>query len=235
MVAFLSRAARPLFLALSLALFPSSAALAAEEAKGKEQGDLLTKEVKYSDGTVKERYTYVLDEKRREVREGTNEEFYPGGAKKGVRNWKNGQTEGSVVYYHPNGRKSYEANYVNGKKNGFATVWYMNGQKQWETTFKAGKTHGRWREWHLDGRKKFEATYAEGALDGLATWWHDNGRMMQERSYQAGATVKGTVKEWDRAGKQTYPPPDAGTGSESLQNTPPMVAPPSTASKIENR
>lgn len=191
------------------------------------------KEVKYPDGNIKERYSYYLDGKGLEVRDGVNEEFYPTGGKKGVRTWKAGQTEGAVIYYHPNGRKSYETNYVNGKKNGFATVWYMNGQKQWETTFKAGKTHGRWREWHLDGRKKFEATYAEGSLDGLAIWWHDSGRMWQERSYHAGVTVKGTVKEWDRAGKQVYPPPEVAN-TETRQDAAPLVAPPSTASKIEN-
>ena len=198
--------------------------------------DLQVRELKHPDGSLKERYSYTLDDKGHEVRQGLDEEFYPGGSRKGARNWKDGLIEGSVVYYHPNGRKSYETNYVNGKKNGFATVWYMNGQKQWETAFKAGKTHGRWREWYLDGRKKFEATYAEGALDGLAIWWHDNGRTWQERSYQSGVPVKGSVKEWDKSGKQTYPPPaDAlPVGSDIQQAAPPQVTPPSTAIKIEN-
>lgn len=197
--------------------------------------DLMVKELKHADGSLKERYTYTLDEKGHEVRQGLDEEFYPGGSRKGVRNWKEGLTDGPVVYYHPNGRKSYETNYADGKKSGYATVWYMNGQKQWETTFRAGKTNGRWREWYLDGRKKFEATYAEGALDGLATWWYDNGRRWQERTYQAGMPVKGSVKEWDRNGKLTYPPPDEGTvNAEFRPDAPPVVAPPSTAAKIEN-
>lgn len=198
--------------------------------------DPRVRELKHPDGSLKERYSYVLDENGQEAREGLDEEFYPGGSKKGVRNWKAGLTEGPVVYYHPNGRKSYETNYVKGKKNGFATVWYMNGQKQWETTFKAGKTHGRWREWYLDGRKKFEATYADGLLDGVATWWHDNGRLWQERTYQSGAPVKGAVKEWAKDGRQVYPPQgDAlAVGSDVRQEPPPEVSPPSTAIKIEN-
>lgn len=177
--------------------------------------ELLTKEIPYPDSAVKERYAYILDEKGQEVRQGVNEEFYPDGTRKGVRNWRDGIAEGAVVYFHPNGRKSYEANYADGKKSGFATVWYPTGQKQWQTTFRGGKTHGRWREWHPDGKRKFEATYSDGALDGLATWWHDNGRVWQERTYHAGVPVKGSVKEWDRNGRQTFPPP------------------PSTAAKIE--
>lgn len=211
-------------LCLAAVLFPAAAT------------EPMVKELKHPDGSLKERYSYTLNEKSHEVRVGLDEEFYMGGAKKGVRTWKDGQIEGAVVYFHPNGRKSYEANYVNGKKNGFATVWYMNGQKQWQTTFKGGKTHGRWREWHLDGKKKFEGDYSEGSLDGLATWWHDNGRMWQERTYRAGVPVKGTVKEWDRAGRQTFPPPEAPVGFEpKLSDTPPpLVAPPSTAAKIES-
>ena len=196
--------------------------------------DAKVKELRYPDGNIKERYTYVLDEKNHEVRQGLNEEWYPGGVKKGERNWKDGLTEGAVVYFHPNGRKSYEANYSNGKKSGFATVWYMSGQKQWQTTFRNGKTNGRWREWYLDGKKKFEASYSEGMLDGLAIWWHDNGHIWQERTYQAGMPIKGTVKEWDKAGRQTFPPPDGGSGATEVnQDVPPTVAPPSTASKIE--
>lgn len=192
------------------------------------------KELRYPDGTVKERYTYVLGESGQELRQGLNEEWYPGGGRKGVRNWKNGQTEGAVIYYHPNGRKSYEANYTNGKKSGYATVWYMSGQKQWQTTFRNGKTNGRWREWYLDGKKKFEANYSDGVLDGLAIWWHDNGRTWQERTYHSGAPVKGSVKEWDKAGRQTFPPLDGVYGGAvSKQDTPPPVAPPSTAAKIE--
>lgn len=212
-----------LFLLVS-ALFPAAAA----EPKAKE--------VRYPDGAVKERYTYVLDAKGQEVRQGIDEEFFQDGARKGVRTWKDGRIEGTVIYYHPNGRKSYEAHYVDGRKNGFATVWYMNGQKQWQTTFKAGKTHGRWREWHLDGKKKFEGDYSEGSLDGLATWWHDNGRMWQERTYRAGLPVTGTVREWDRTGRQTFPPPEApvdGPGPRAADTAAPLVAPPSTAAKIE--
>lgn len=211
-------------LCLASAVFPSAAA------------EPQVRELRYPDGSVKERYTYILDEKGQEIRQGLDEEFYPGGAKKGVRTWKDGRIEGAVVYFHPNGRKSYEANYVDGRKNGFATVWYMNGQKQWQTTFKGGKTHGRWREWHLDGKKKFEGDYSEGALDGRATWWHDNGRIWQERAYRAGVPVRGTVREWDRAGRQTFPPPEAPpSGFEPASaDTPPEVAPPSTASKIES-
>jgi antitoxin component YwqK of YwqJK toxin-antitoxin module len=139
-----------------------------------------------------------------------------------------------VVYYHPSGRKSYETNYVDGKKNGFATVWYPSGQKQWQTTFKGGKTHGRWREWYPDGKKKFEADYNEGRLDGRATWWHDNGRIWQERSYNSGVQVKGAVKEWDKAGRQTYPPPERPSGGLDSRQGPPQAVPPSTSSKLES-
>jgi antitoxin component YwqK of YwqJK toxin-antitoxin module len=178
----------------------SGAALAAKPATA-------VKEIQYPDGKLKERFTYYIDAQKREVRDGLDEEFHPNGAKKGEIHWQDGKENGLVVYYYPDGRKSYEANYKDGKKNGFATVWYPNGQKQWQTVFREGLTHGVWREWYADGKKKFEANYADGKLDGLATWWYENGHIWQERSFQDGVLAKGSVKEWDRAGRQTFPPP----------------------------
>jgi antitoxin component YwqK of YwqJK toxin-antitoxin module len=187
------------------------------------------KEVLYPDGKLKERYGYTV-EGGKETREGLDEEFYQDGSKKGSRNWKNDLEDGPVVYYHPNGRKSYESNYTAGKKNGFSTVWYANGQKQWQTTFREGKTNGRWREWYPDGKKKFEADYNDGKLDGMATWWYENGRIWQERTYENGVPVKGTVKEWDRNGRQTFPPLDGSASGEPVdqpatKDNPPAVAP----------
>jgi antitoxin component YwqK of YwqJK toxin-antitoxin module len=173
------------------------------------------KEIQYPDGKLKERFAYSLDAENREVREGRDEEFYPNGGKKGEITWQNGKENGPVIYYYPDGRKSYEANYKEGKKHGYATVWHPNGQKQWQTVFREGLTHGLWREWYSDGKKKFEANYVEGKLDGLATWWYENGRMWQERNYQDGALVKGSVREWDRAGRQTFPPADAADGMDA--------------------
>ncbi len=177
--------------------------------------EILQKEVHFPDGKLKEHYSYYLDDKKHEVRDGAAEEFYPTGTKKGEIVWQDGKENGLVVYYYPDGRKSYEANYKEGKKNGYATVWYPSGQKQWQTVFRTGLTHGVWREWYPDGKKKFEANYSDGKLEGLATWWHDNGRIWQERSFQAGQLLKGTVHEWDKTGKQTFPPlddQDNGTG-----------------------
>jgi hypothetical protein len=222
MVSRLTRICLPILAVLGLLQLPPVLA-----------GEPVVKELRHPDGSLKERYSYVLDGKGGEVRVGPNEEWHPGGARKGVRTWKDGRTEGPVTYWHPNGRKSYEANYVDGKKNGFATVWYRNGQKQWQTTFKAGKTHGRWREWYPDGKRKFEADYSEGLLDGRATWWHDNGRLWQERIYNAGLPVKGTVKEWDKQGRQTYPPPGHPSGSLEPGPAPESVAPPATAAKTD--
>lgn len=177
------------------------------------------KEIQYPEGKLKERFTYYIDPEKREVRDGMDEEFYPNGGKKGEIPWQGGKENGLVVYYYQDGRKSYEANYKEGKKNGFATVWYPNGQKQWQTVFHEGFTHGVWREWYADGKKKFEANYSDGKLDGLATWWYDNGHIWQERSFQDGALVKGSVREWDRAGRQTFPPPaDAGGDSATAGN-----------------
>jgi antitoxin component YwqK of YwqJK toxin-antitoxin module len=167
--------------------------------------EIRQKETHFPDGKIKEHYSYYLDEKKREVRDGLAEEFFPGGTKKGEIQWQAGKENGFVVYYHPNGRKSYEANYLLGKKTGFATVWYENGQKQWQTVFLAGLTHGVWREWYLDGKKKFEANYNDGKLQGLATWWHDNGHIWQERTFLAGQLVTGSVREWDKVGRQLYP------------------------------
>ncbi len=189
-------------------------------------GPMKHAESRFPDGKVRDRYTYYLDEKNHEVRSGLAEEFFQNGNKKGEVNWVDGKEDGLVVYYFADARKSYETNYKEGKKNGYATVWYPNGQKQWQTVFREGLTHGVWREWHPDGKKKFEANYSNGKLEGLATWWHENGRIWQERSYLNGDLVKGSVHEWDKTGKQTYPPLSSGeTGSsgsssgESISNS----------------
>ena len=94
---------------------------------------------------MKERYAYYLDDKKHEVRDGLDEEFFNNGNKKGEIPWQDGKENGLVVYYYADGRKSYEANYKEGKKNGYATVWYQNGQKQWQTVFREGLTNGVWR------------------------------------------------------------------------------------------
>jgi antitoxin component YwqK of YwqJK toxin-antitoxin module len=198
-----------LFALLALALAGAHTALAAAAPPR----EMHKKEIKFPDGTLKERYAYYLDDKKHEVRDGLDEEFFSGGAKKGEIIWQDGKENGSVIYYYADGRKSYEANYKDGRKNGYATVWYQTGQKQWQTVFRDGLTHGVWREWYADGKKKFEANYNDGKLEGLATWWHDTGRLWQERSFQAGVLMKGTVREWDKAGRQTFPPPDADAGS----------------------
>jgi antitoxin component YwqK of YwqJK toxin-antitoxin module len=198
-----SRLSAALILLAGLAIEPASAGQIGNEKR----------ETQYPDGKLKERFTYFTDAQQREVRDGLDEEFYPNGGKKGEIPWQNGKEDGLVVYYYQDGRKSYEANYKEGKKNGFATVWYPNGQKQWQTVFRSGLTHGVWREWYVDGKKKFEANYSDGKLDGLATWWYDNGHIWQERSFQDGVLAKGSVREWDRAGRQTFPPLADSSGS----------------------
>lgn len=198
----------PVCLAMGLLLLVPAAASAAPASTP----ELRKKEIKYPDGKIKETYSYYLDDTNHEVRDGLDEEFFNNGSKKGEIPWQDGKENGPVIYYYADGRKSYEANYKDGRKNGYATVWYQNGQKQWQTVFRAGLTHGVWREWYADGKKKFEANYSDGKLEGLATWWHDTGRLWQERSFQAGSLVKGTVREWDRAGRQTFPPADQGQG-----------------------
>lgn len=177
-------------------------------AMGAPAHEIHKKEIKFPDGKLKERYSYYLDAKQHEVRDGLDEEFFISGTKKGEIPWEDGKENGVVSFYYADGRKSYEASYKDGKKNGYATVWYQTGQKQWQTVFREGLTHGVWREWYPDGKKKFEANYSDGKLDGLATWWHETGRLWQERSFQTGVLVKGTVREWDKAGRQTFPPLD---------------------------
>jgi antitoxin component YwqK of YwqJK toxin-antitoxin module len=166
------------------------------------------KDTLYPNGKLKEHYTYYLDENNHEVRDGKAEEYFLSGAKKGEIQWQDGKENGLVTYFYPDGRKSYEATYKEGQKNGYVTVWYPTGQKQWQTVFRLGATHGVWREWYPDGKKKFEANYNDGKLEGLATWWHENGRIWQERSFLAGKLIKGTVREWNKLGKQTFPPPE---------------------------
>ncbi|HKP96551.1 MAG TPA: toxin-antitoxin system YwqK family antitoxin [Fibrobacteria bacterium] len=197
-----------------------SAALLAAPAGAAAPPEIQKKEIKFPDGKIKEKYSYYLDDKKNEVRDGLDEEFFGNGAKKGEIPWQDGKENGLVIYYYADGRKSYEANYKEGKKNGYATVWYQTGQKQWQTVFRDGLTHGVWREWYADGKKKFEANYNDGKLEGLATWWHDTGRLWQERSFQAGVLVKGTVREWDRAGRQTFPPPDTQGMDSNLPTEP---------------
>ncbi|MDB5106753.1 MAG: hypothetical protein JWP91_4442 [Fibrobacteres bacterium] len=192
----------------ALGLMISMLAVSASPATAAASPETHKKEVRFPDGKLKETYSYYLDDKKHEVRDGLDEEFFNSGSKKGEIPWQDGKENGPVIYYYADGRKSYEATYKEGKKNGYATVWYQNGQKQWQTVFRDGLTHGVWREWYADGKKKFEANYSDGKLEGLATWWHENGRLWQERSFQAGVLVKGTVREWDRAGRQTFPPPD---------------------------
>jgi antitoxin component YwqK of YwqJK toxin-antitoxin module len=128
-------------------------------------------------GEPKERVLYYKDSKAVMRRyftindkiEGEMTEYYEDGKTKLVRQFKNGQEEGTNRLFYPDGKLKETQTFVTGLKQGGDTLFYPTGKPQFIVTFKDGKKDGLLQKWTLEGSLFFEAVYDKDSLKGVTT------------------------------------------------------------------
>jgi len=81
---------------------------------------------------------------------------------------KNGLLDGNTIVYFPSGAKKEERAYREGKKHGTWTNWTESGVKIAEAGFIDGKKDGAWFVWDDEGVKRYDMFYENGQKKG--TW-----------------------------------------------------------------
>jgi antitoxin component YwqK of YwqJK toxin-antitoxin module len=128
-------------------------------------------------GEPKERVLYYKDSKavmRRyftinEKIEGEMTEYYEDGKIKLVRQFKNGQEEGTNRLFYPDGKLKETQTFVAGLQQGGDTLFYPTGKPQFIVTFKDGKKDGLLQKWTPEGSLFFEAVYDKDSLKAVTT------------------------------------------------------------------
>jgi antitoxin component YwqK of YwqJK toxin-antitoxin module len=125
-----------------------------------------TRETKYDNGILKERYTVIKDKNGAYIKDGKYSKWYD------------------------NNQKQYETTYKVGKEDGRATSWYKNGQKQSETAYTEGKEEGHYIGWYINGKKESETIYKNGEDEGLRTHWDENGKQISVSRCYLHSSIK---------------------------------------------
>ncbi len=96
--------------------------------------------------------------------EGKMTDFYPSGAIKGERYFKDGNQDGKTTIYFESGAVKEVQYYGNGLKNGGDTLFYESGKLQYVSDFKDEKKNGYLRKWDESGTLIYEAKFAMDTL-----------------------------------------------------------------------
>jgi antitoxin component YwqK of YwqJK toxin-antitoxin module len=106
------------------------------------------------------------------------------------------------IYKHcANGKVLWYETYKNGKQVGIERGWWKStGHLKYENMYdENGKSTGLTRAWYKDGQLSGEVNYKNGEqVKGRN--YHRNGQLKVEFDSE-----KGTHKQWDENGNQTYP------------------------------
>ena len=105
--------------------------------------------------------------------QGTEQTFYPSGARHEVRRLVDGRRTGPFTRWHENGTKSLEGAYINGVPEGLIRAWDDRGREIGTYTITQGS--GRVLKWHPNGRKASEVEYVKGQAQGSYTMWNEQG------------------------------------------------------------
>ncbi len=145
-----------------------------------------TKEIKYPDGAIKEKYSYYLAEGGLEIWDGKYSRWYPSGKLAEESNWNEGILHGVQTQWYENGNKKMEGNWIFGEEEGVFKKWYVNGQLAEEMAFETGRPKGQKTVWHPNGKKKSELMIVNGLEDGIENIWDDNGDVYSQRFWISG-------------------------------------------------
>ena len=94
-----------------------------------------------------------------------------------------GKENGIVMIYFPTGAKKEKRSYKNGLKDGTWLTWDENSNLTAEANFKDDLKHGHWYVWDTNGNKRYDINYENGKKCGDWFMWDENGNLAMERKY----------------------------------------------------
>ncbi|MFN8337755.1 MAG: hypothetical protein U0T36_01930 [Saprospiraceae bacterium] len=96
--------------------------------------------------------------------EGKMTDYYPSGALKGERFFKNDLQEGKTTIYFESGKVKEVQYYNNGMRNMGDTIYYEDGKLKYVSEFKDDIKNGYLRKWGEDGALIYEAKFRMDTL-----------------------------------------------------------------------
>lgn len=96
--------------------------------------------------------------------EGVMKDYYPSGALKGEKHFKDNKQVGKTVIYYESGIIKEVQYYENGLRNGGDTIFFESGNIQYVSEFKDEKKNGYLRIYDMSGNLTYEAKFAMDTL-----------------------------------------------------------------------
>lgn len=172
-----------------------------------ESGGLL-KISKFTDGVLQ---TEAAEVRKLEV----EKEYYPDGAVRAARLYRNGVLEGITVEYSPEGSIVSATEYLGGMKIGEGLVlddgsrngpwkeYYPGGDVKAEGNYSADNRTGKWNFYYSNGRLEQTGVYNNnGKPEGTWKWYYDSGQLLREENYFKGRK-DGLSEEFNEEGNLT--------------------------------
>jgi len=130
-----------------------------EPSKNKVQEEVQEVTENYGTGETSRIYTRINGKI-----EGLMTDYYPSGAVKGERYFKDNKQVGKTVIYYESGAVKEVQYYENGLRNGGDTIFFESGVIQYISEFKDEKKNGYLRIYDATGNMTYEARFAMDSL-----------------------------------------------------------------------
>jgi hypothetical protein len=119
--------------------------------------------------------------------DGTDEGWWPDGAKRHDREWALGDEAGTWRSWHENKALRSLAEFEAG--GDVMRFWYHNGVLSAEGLHEGGTRVGVWTFWHLNGVKSSAGPFVLNRREGPWTFWTEEGEIKAAGLYSAGTRV----------------------------------------------
>lgn len=130
-----------------------------EPSKNKVQDEVKEVTENYGTGETSRTYTRINGKI-----EGLMTDYYPSGALKGERYFKDNKQVGKTVIYYESGAVKEVQYYENGLRNGGDTIFFESGVIQYISEFKDEKKNGYLKIFDATGNMTYEARFAMDSL-----------------------------------------------------------------------
>ncbi len=143
----------------------------------------------YSNGNIKQRFTYYEDGGSK-VKHGRHEAWFENGSMFDIIDYRHGKKHGEYINYqrNPDGSTylSYSGTYKDGKQHGNHKSYRPEGDVVQDNNFFEGLAHGSHIYYQRAGVKQTENHYNMGKQDGVSKSWTVSGILQSESTYMNG-------------------------------------------------